>query len=85
MIYKDLLASGSLVHHSTGLSEFTITVHGHPKELKGFIAIVENSQEIYEDLERHCALCMLQHPDCEGCELCPTYKILQKLGKWELI
>lgn len=41
-------------------------------------ALISAAPELYKELERHCALCMLAHPDCEGCELCDTGKVLKK-------
>ena len=32
----------------------------------------------YNGLEKHCALCALRHPECEGCKLCETRKVLNK-------
>ena len=29
-------------------------------------ALISAAPELYEELKRHCALCMLMHPDCEG-------------------
>lgn len=41
-------------------------------------ALISAAPEMYEQLKRHCALCMLMHPDCEGCEICDTGKVLKK-------
>ena len=41
-------------------------------------ALISAAPEMYKELERHCALCMLMHPDCEGCEFCDTGKVLKK-------
>ena len=41
-------------------------------------ALISAAPELYEQLERHCALCMLMHPDCEGCDICDTRKVLNK-------
>lgn len=42
-------------------------------------ALIAAAPEMYAELERHCALCMLMHPECEGCDLCETRKILRKV------
>ena len=41
-------------------------------------ALISAAPELYEQLNRHCALCMLMHPDCEGCDICDTRKVLMK-------
>lgn len=41
-------------------------------------ALISAAPELYEELKRHCALCMLMHPDCEGCKFCDTGKVLKK-------
>lgn len=40
--------------------------------------LIAAAPELYEQLKRHCALCMLMHPDCEGCDICDTRKVLMK-------
>ena len=40
--------------------------------------VIAAAPEMYEQLKRHCALCMMMHPDCEGCEICDTGKVLKK-------
>lgn len=40
--------------------------------------LIAAAPEMYEELKRHCALCMMMHPDCEGCEICDTGKVLKK-------
>lgn len=40
--------------------------------------LIASAPEMYEQLKRHCALCMMMHPDCEGCEICDTGKVLKK-------
>ena len=42
-------------------------------------ALIAAAPEMYAERERHCALCMLMHPDCEGCDFCETRKILDKV------
>ena len=41
-------------------------------------ALIAAAPEMYEQLKQHCALCMMMHPDCEGCEICETRKVLKK-------
>lgn len=41
-------------------------------------ALIAAAPEMYAELERHCSLCMMMHPDCEGCEICDTGKVLKK-------
>ena len=41
-------------------------------------ALIAAAPELYKELEKHCALCMLMHPECEKCELCETRKVLKK-------
>ena len=45
---------------------------------KANVTLYAAAPEMYEELKRHCALCMLMHPDCEGCEFCDTGKVLKK-------
>ena len=40
--------------------------------------LIAAAPEMYEQLKRHCALCMMMHPDCEGCDICDTGKVLKK-------
>lgn len=40
--------------------------------------LIAAAPELYKELEKHCALCMMMHPDCEGCEICDTGKVLKK-------
>ena len=40
--------------------------------------LIAAAPEMYELLKRHCAMCMMMHPDCEGCEICDTGKVLKK-------
>lgn len=47
-------------------------------ENKANAALIATAPEMYEQLKRHCALCMMMHPDCEGCEICDTWKVLMK-------
>ena len=46
-------------------------------------ALIAAAPEMYEQLKRHCALCMMMHPDCEGCEICDTGKVLKKARREE--
>ena len=39
-------------------------------EHKANAALIAAAPELYKELEKHCALCMLRHPECEGCKLC---------------
>lgn len=48
------------------------------KEIEADAALISAAPEMYEQLKRHCALCMMMHPDCEGCEICDTGKVLKK-------
>ena len=41
-------------------------------------SLIAAAPEMYEQLKRHCALCMLKHPECECCEICDTGKVLKK-------
>lgn len=41
-------------------------------------ALIAAAPEMYEQLKRHCALCMMMHPECEKCKLCETKKVLMK-------
>lgn len=47
-----------------------------PVEANGYL--IAAAPEMYEQLKWHCALCMLMHPDCEGCDICDTRKVLMK-------
>ena len=48
------------------------------EEQKANAALIAAAPELYKELEKHCALCMMMHPDCEGCEICDTGKVLKK-------
>lgn len=48
------------------------------KEIEADAALIAAAPEMYEQLKRHCALCMMMHPECEKCELCETRKVLKK-------
>ena len=41
-------------------------------------ALIAATPELYKELEKHCALCALRHPEREGCKLCETRKVLNK-------
>lgn len=41
-------------------------------------ALISAAPELYKELEKHCALCALRHPEREGCKLCETRKVLMK-------
>ena len=41
-------------------------------------ALIAAAPEMYKELEKHCALCALRHPEREGCKLCETRKVLNK-------
>lgn len=49
-----------------------------PEKVLANAALIAAAPEMYEQLKRHCALCMMMHPDCEGCEICDTGKVLKK-------
>lgn len=49
-----------------------------PEKVLANAALIAAAPEMYAELERHCALCMLQHPECEKCKLCETRKVLKK-------
>ena len=48
------------------------------KQSEANAALIAAAPEMYEQLKRHCTLCMMMHPDCEGCEICDTRKVLMK-------
>ena len=48
------------------------------KERKANAALISAAPEMYAELKRHCALCMLQHPECERCDSCKTMEVLKK-------
>lgn len=48
------------------------------REMVANAKLIAAAPEMYAELKRHCALCMLQHPECEGCEICETRKVLKK-------
>ncbi len=52
--------------------------NGWCKERKWNAFLIAAAPEMYEQLKRHCALCMMMHPDCEKCKLCETRKVLKK-------
>ena len=41
-------------------------------------APIAAAPELYEELEKHRAPCMMMHPDCEGCEICDAGKVPKK-------
>ncbi len=49
-----------------------------PEKVLANAALIAAAPEMYEQLKRHCSLCMMMHPDCEGCEICDTGKVLKK-------
>ena len=49
-----------------------------PEKVLSNANLIAAAPEMYEQLKRHCALCMMMHPDCEGCEICDTGKVLKK-------
>ena len=53
------------------------------EEQKANAALIAAAPELYKELEKHCALCMMMHPDCEGCEICDTGKVLKKARREE--
>ena len=58
---------------ASGLSDYA-----EPEKVLANAALIAAAPEMYKELERHCALCMLMHPDCEGCEFCDTGNVLKK-------
>ena len=52
--------------------------NGWCKERKWNAFLIAAAPELYKELEKHCALCMMMHPDCDGCEICDTGKVLKK-------
>ena len=55
------------------LSDFT-----EPEKVLANANLIAAAPEMYEQLKRYCALCMMMHPECEKCELCETRKVLKK-------
>lgn len=49
-----------------------------PEKVLANAKLIAAAPEMYEALKRHCALCMMMHPDCDGCEICDTGKVLKK-------
>ena len=41
-------------------------------------ALIAAAPELYKELEKHCALCVMRHPEMEKCKLCETRKVLNK-------
>lgn len=52
--------------------------HGALSRQEHDAALIAAAPEMLKELERHCAICMMMHPDCEACELCGTRKVLKK-------
>ncbi len=50
----------------------------HPEIADADAALIAAAPEMYKELEKHCALCALRHPEREGCKLCETRKVLNK-------
>ena len=64
---------------NTELGQLVIESHGQCElDCKANAALIAAAPEMYKELEKHCALCMMMHPDCEGCEICDTGKVLKK-------
>lgn len=64
---------------NTELGQLVIESYGQCElDCKANAALIAAAPEMYEQLKRHCALCMMMHPDCEGCEICDTGKALMK-------
>lgn len=49
-----------------------------PEKVLANANLIAAAPEMYEQLKRHCAMCMMMHPDCEGCKICDTGKVLKK-------
>lgn len=45
---------------------------------KANAALIAAAPELYKELEKHCALCVMRHPEMENCKLCETRKVLNK-------
>ena len=39
---------------------------------KANAALIAAAPELYKELEKHCALCVMRHPEMEKCKLCET-------------
>ena len=48
------------------------------EEQEANAALIAAAPELYKELEKHCALCVLRHPERERCKLCETRKVLNK-------
>lgn len=60
------------------ISDAVYVIHDNMDEAVANARLIAAAPEMYEQLKRHCALCMLMHPECEKCELCETRKVLKK-------
>ena len=52
--------------------------HGALSRQEHDAALIAAAPEMLKELERHCAICMMMHPDCEACEFCGTRKVIKK-------
>lgn len=60
------------------ITDSVYVIHDNMDEAAANTRLIAAAPEMYEQLKRHCALCMLQHPECECCEICDTGKVLKK-------
>ena len=60
------------------IADVVYVIHDNMDEAIANTRLIAAAPEMYEQLKRHCALCMLQHPECECCEICDTGKVLKK-------
>ena len=71
-----------VVFENKGVAIFVADTYGgftkSDSEQEANAALISAAPELYKELEKHCALCMLRHPECEGCKLCETRKVLKK-------
>lgn len=80
--YPQLIGETCCVKIGENIIELDYIGFGHENkdyaQSEANAALIAAAPELYKELEKHCALCMMMHPDCEGCDICDTGKVLKK-------
>ena len=54
------------------------SVYGVKNQKMANALLIAAAPELYKELEKHCSLCVMRHPEREKCKLCETRKVLRK-------
>ena len=77
----DVVTSFTVVTEEAGKYDCFAEVFARNDDIDEAVAntkLIAAAPELYKELEKHCALCALRHPEREGCKLCETRKVLNK-------